>query len=288
MEAPDRATAVSRRRRRGNPEDVEAQGVRARIALVSLLVLGLAAGSVLLAGVAADTWLTVDAGAAASLPAALTLVAAGTCALGLAWLSLSVAAAAAAQLAPRREARLLRRVATPDAVRHLVCALLGVAVAGGSISTATAGERLVVAADVSDPAPQADLDPRWTAGTTGTASASPADDGDLDPGWTPATPALAPRETPSPELLTGMPRHDAAPETDEVVVRRGDTLWDLAARTLPPTATDAEIAAEWPRWYAANAATIGADPDLLLPGQRLRVPATDLATVTSGTQGGTR
>lgn len=57
-----------------------------------------------------------------------------------------------------------------------------------------------------------------------------------------------------------------------VVVRRGDTLWDLARRHLPAGATDAQIAREWPRWYAANRAVVGPDPGLLLPGQRLRVP----------------
>ncbi len=55
-------------------------------------------------------------------------------------------------------------------------------------------------------------------------------------------------------------------------MRRGDTLWALAARRLGPDATDAEIAAEWPRWYGANDAVIGSDPDLLLPGQRLSPP----------------
>ena len=42
---------------------------------------------------------------------------------------------------------------------------------------------------------------------------------------------------------------------------------------LGPTATDAEIADAWPLWYAANRAVIGADPNLLQPGQQLVVPA---------------
>lgn len=64
----------------------------------------------------------------------------------------------------------------------------------------------------------------------------------------------------------------AADEAGTVVVRRGDTLWDLARRHLPAGATDARIARAWPLWYAANRAVIGPDPGLLLPGQRLRVP----------------
>lgn len=62
----------------------------------------------------------------------------------------------------------------------------------------------------------------------------------------------------------------AEPRT--VLVRPGDCLWTIAAEHLPAGADDAAIARAWPAWYAANATTIGADPDLLLPGQRLVVP----------------
>lgn len=60
------------------------------------------------------------------------------------------------------------------------------------------------------------------------------------------------------------------PPTIEVVA--GDTLWELAAAHLPAGATDADVARAWPRWHAANREVIGPDPDLLLPGQRLRLP----------------
>lgn len=49
-------------------------------------------------------------------------------------------------------------------------------------------------------------------------------------------------------------------------------MWDLCARHLGPQATNADIAQEWPRWYAANEDLIGPDPDLILPGQELVVP----------------
>ncbi len=62
------------------------------------------------------------------------------------------------------------------------------------------------------------------------------------------------------------------PEAREVVVHRGDSLWSIAARHLGHHPSDAQIADEWPRWYAANSSVIGADPDLLLPGQVLTVP----------------
>lgn len=58
----------------------------------------------------------------------------------------------------------------------------------------------------------------------------------------------------------------------EVVVRGGDTLWAIAARHLGPDAADDRIAEEWPRWFAANRHVVGADPDLIRPGQRLRPP----------------
>ncbi|WP_251150307.1 LysM peptidoglycan-binding domain-containing protein [Cellulosimicrobium sp. Marseille-Q4280] len=59
----------------------------------------------------------------------------------------------------------------------------------------------------------------------------------------------------------------------EVVVLRGDTLWDIAARSLPTAATDADVAAAVARWHAANAAVIGGDPDLIRPGQVLVAPS---------------
>ena len=62
--------------------------------------------------------------------------------------------------------------------------------------------------------------------------------------------------------------------TVSVVVLRGDSLWALAERALGEGATDAQVAAEWQRWYAANAAVIGQDPDLIRPGQVLQAPRT--------------
>ncbi len=58
-----------------------------------------------------------------------------------------------------------------------------------------------------------------------------------------------------------------------VVVKPGDTLWSIAATDLGPNATAEDVAARWPAWYAANRELIGPDPDLILPGQVLRIPA---------------
>lgn len=66
------------------------------------------------------------------------------------------------------------------------------------------------------------------------------------------------------------------PAADGRVVLRGDCLWTIAESWLrdrhgvdPPAA---EITAAVAAWWTANAAVIGADPDLLLPGQVLVPP----------------
>ncbi|MFE6236452.1 LysM peptidoglycan-binding domain-containing protein [Cellulosimicrobium sp. NPDC057862] len=58
----------------------------------------------------------------------------------------------------------------------------------------------------------------------------------------------------------------------EVVVVRGDSLWSIAARHLPDGAPDAQVADAVQRWYAANVAVVGDDPDLVRPGQVLVAP----------------
>jgi len=56
-------------------------------------------------------------------------------------------------------------------------------------------------------------------------------------------------------------------------VRPGDTLWAIAAGYLPAgVVAPAEITAYWHQVFAANRAVIGADPDLIRPGQRLVIP----------------
>lgn len=65
------------------------------------------------------------------------------------------------------------------------------------------------------------------------------------------------------------PAGDARPS---VRVRPGDTLWNLAATTLPVDADDTEIDRRWREIYQLNRSAIGADPDLIRPGQRLLLP----------------
>jgi nucleoid-associated protein YgaU len=104
-----------------------------------------------------------------------------------------------------------------------------------------------------------------------------------DSGWPDLSPPLTPApQSPAPgggtdPLGGSAPRGIGEPGDDgsraEVVVHRGDSLWTIAARHLGPGATDAQVAAEWPRWWAANQHEIGPDPNLLLPGQRLQPPS---------------
>lgn len=97
--------------------------------------------------------------------------------------------------------------------------------------------------------------------TTGAAAPGPAD----DPGIT----GLRLPDRPE-GVAPALPRGGATAHV--VRVHRGDTLWDIAASRLPTGADDAARAAACERWYAANRAAIGPDPDLLLPGTLLRSP----------------
>jgi nucleoid-associated protein YgaU len=153
---------------------------------------------------------------------------------------------------------------TPGAARRLAAVLLGASLA--SIPLAAV------------PALAVDRPPVTVTRVEPTISVLPPPDRPSSPGgWTPDRPA-APRGTKQPapvHLVSTLPR---ARQTGPggVVVQRGDSLWDLAARHLGPTASAADVAAEWPRWYTANRQVIGPDPDLLLPGERLVPPGTDV------------
>ena len=86
---------------------------------------------------------------------------------------------------------------------------------------------------------------------------------------------------PDPDVLAGLPLPERAvgpaqatahATSRTTVVRRGDTLWALAAAELGPGASAADIAVRWRLVYQRNRAVIGADPDLIRPGQLLRLP----------------
>lgn len=92
--------------------------------------------------------------------------------------------------------------------------------------------------------------------------------------WPGLSPAAAPPAATSPGAALEAARahpHGSTPW----VVRPGDSLWSLTARALGAHATPIQIAAGWPRLYAANRRAIGADPNLIHPGQRLVPPTSE-------------
>lgn len=149
-------------------------------------------------------------------------------------------------------------------------------VAAGLLVAAGLGATPVAAADPGVP-------PAVVAVQPGTCPAALADapEGEVQddlptPGWTPTVTRAEPvRAAPGEVGLvsTAAGALPSAGDEEAVVVRRGDTLWGIAARHLGPHATDQDVAEAWPRWHAANRDVIGADPDLIRPGQLLVRPA---------------
>jgi nucleoid-associated protein YgaU len=93
----------------------------------------------------------------------------------------------------------------------------------------------------------------------------------VSPGWVAPSPRVPTKAAADVHLVSSGRSAPAADGT--VVVRRGDCLWTLAARQLGGEAGDAQVSDLWHRWWATNRATIGDDPDVLVPGTRLVVPA---------------
>lgn len=217
---------------------------------------------------AALAWGTFGAVSAVSAPGpaafddllALLAACAGWAVLGWLAIALLVSLAAAAW---QRGGHLdqIARAITPLALRRLVALLLGVGLLAAPVVGALPAQADRTVA---------------TAPSGGQSGEPPAGPPALER-WTPDRPAppVVPAGRPAEPLALLVSRpHRGRAVSDHVVVRRGDTLWDIAARALGPDASAAEIAASWPRWHATNRSTIGPDPDLILPGQLLRPPGT--------------
>jgi nucleoid-associated protein YgaU len=69
----------------------------------------------------------------------------------------------------------------------------------------------------------------------------------------------------------GVGGHEACSRARHTEVRPGESLWSIAGDAL---ATDdgRRIALYWPRIYRANRPIVGSNPDLIYPGQELRLP----------------
>jgi len=142
------------------------------------------------------------------------------------------------------------RAGVPLAVRRVVLAACGLSLAGG----------LVVPAHADRPAPP----PKSASTTQALLVGLPLPD----------------RTTTTTEWIGTLgthptPARDAAPTHEEVRVEPGDTLWGIARDTLPPHAGSDEIDRRWRAIYRANLDAVGADPDLIRPGQRLLLPPTE-------------
>ena len=209
----------------------------------------------------------------------------------LVWGLLVGAVAAVGHLPGRlgRQARLLLSRFAPGAARRLVLSAVGVSIIAGlglsATGTASAGPSRAMPAAPSVAAPTTS----WTSvegsavqlGSSPAAGPAIADPVNLDRPQSTAIdpididwPAGPGQAAGSSSTSTHTVDIDWPGSTEPVVVLRGDSLWSIAARHLPPGASPAQIEQSWHRWYATNKTVIGNDPDLIQPGQILLPPTT--------------
>jgi hypothetical protein len=226
-------------------------------------------------------WRLVQGPGPATLAEALTLVIVVMAALLGAWLATTTLAALLAHLPGRLGDAADRwvQVWAPAVSRRAAAVLVG-AVVGGAFAPGTA-----LGDGPTGPSPAG---PGLTPGFTTT---SPHRVGIEGSGQTVAkakasTNSRVGEPVPGFALTSPTPTRSGAAgiaDAADVVVHRGDTLWDIARRHLGPDASDAEVAHAWPAWHEANRAMIGDDPGLIMPGQVLRPPtAASLAAPSPG------
>jgi hypothetical protein len=181
--------------------------------------------------------------------------------------ALVVIAAGALPGSAGRAARQVSRHVLPRALAGL---LVGSAGLGTLIAPAVASAAIPPAATTNTVAFASVTGP-ITAPITGPAPVTPPT---IAPPVLPglALPRLAPPAIPAIPARLATPEPAPAMPQSEVVVAPGDSLWSIAARALGPDADPAQIAASWPRWFAANRAVIGSDPDHIIAGQHLQPP----------------
>jgi nucleoid-associated protein YgaU len=82
-----------------------------------------------------------------------------------------------------------------------------------------------------------------------------------------AAAAAAPAPAPTPREVVAVAESHS---TGSTVVRSGDSLWSIAERRVGDDASSSRIAREVGRLVALNASSL-ADPDLIFPGQHLKI-----------------
>lgn len=266
---------------------------RLRLGALTLLASALAVGLALAACDAAGRLASAPPSAwgPTALTRALVLLACGAGALGAAWHALSGALAVIALAGPAPSARGagIRRAAL-RALHRWGAPIMRRTTAGALVAAVAAGAPAMAAQ-----APGASDDLGWapTASASAPAEPAPAPGPDASPGAEPAAPPPDPAagapsgETSAAEAPAGDPPAAEAPSAPATThrVSAGESLWSITQELLDAGAAgapmdpssggpsaQARVARAWPILYAANAESIGADPDIILPGTVLSVP----------------
>ncbi len=211
---------------------------------------------------------------------------------GAAWLLVAVGLSTASALWRMAWLDLVARVVAPEVLRRVATAAVGSGVLLGTVTTVAIGPAAASTPDDHHPArhlvtrgisldwpglarpsvrpPVVAPPPTPSASTAPEPAPSPSGQGrsaSTSPG---ATTRPTPRVTATSDAGPAQRRQRVSAR--RIVVRPGDSLWSIAAAQLPPDADAAAITSAWHRWWRLNEAVIGADPDVILPGQVLRAP----------------
>jgi len=232
-------------------------GPLARLRATGLLVLLVPATAAAVIGM---QWLTSGLLAAArrggtTLDEAIGLAAVSGCWLCVGWFVLAVicSAAAAAPGVLGRTCSAAAEVLAPWTMRRIVAAGLGLTVVTGPAAMASGPDQLGQLAALTSVSSVSSVSPVFPVSSVSSVS-------------------FVDRTVPTDVSAELPPLDRPADAADVVTVRPGDCLWSIAARHLGPHATDADVAAAWPAWFAANRGVIGDDPNLIQPGQQLVAP----------------
>ena len=173
----------------------------------------------------------------ASFEDALTAFSSAVLIGSLVWLWLITTLVIAASLRGRSDV-----AGVPRWARRLVLLACGVAVLGAALPAQASP----------------DHEPHWAAREPSALAGLPMPDRAIGGAGLPHS-----TEPPSVQQPAGLTPH---------VVRPDESLWSIAATHLPDSATERDIAELSQEIYRVNRPVIGADPDLITPGQTLMVP----------------